>query len=97
MNWQLFMTFLAITIVLIVTPGPIVTLVIATSATEGVRAGLATVAGTSLGTALLLAAMCAVSVIMAAVSDSTWAIAAGMGRAWFLTPSRANCSAGCPD
>jgi threonine/homoserine/homoserine lactone efflux protein len=55
MNWQLFTTFLVITVVLILAPGPIVTLVIATSATKGVRAGLVTVAGTCSGTALVLA------------------------------------------
>jgi len=178
MNWELFAAFLLITTVLIVTPGPIVTLVIATGASQGIRAGLATVAGTSLGNALLLVmiaaglswvlknavelfellrwvgagylvwlgiqawrhagestvappsrrvnfsrgfvvallnpktiafftaflpqfvdpslpatqqlvAMCAVSVLLATVSDSAWAIAAGLGRAWFLAPSRA--------
>jgi threonine/homoserine/homoserine lactone efflux protein len=57
MNWQLFTTFLVFTVVLILAPGPIVTLVIATSARRGPRAGLATVAGTSAGTALLLTAI----------------------------------------
>ena len=57
MNWQLFTTFLVFTVVLILAPGPIVTLVIATSASRGPRAGLATVAGTSSGTALLLTAI----------------------------------------
>ncbi|HEX4585652.1 MAG TPA: LysE family translocator [Burkholderiaceae bacterium] len=178
MNWQLFAGFLAITIVLILTPGPIVTLVISTSATKGVRAGLVTAAGTSAGNAALLAAigcglnwvlshavyvfellrwigvayliwlgvqawrnagraeppstgnrvqfwrgflvaltnpktiafftaflpqfvdpalpaarqlaaMCVVSVVLAAISDSCWAIASGMGRAWFMKPGRA--------
>ena len=179
MNPELFAAFLVMTFVLIITPGPIVTLVIATGATEGIRAGLATVARTVLGNALLvgaiafgltwilkssyllfeiirwagaayliwigirawrgagksdrippppqrvhfsrgflvavsnpktaafftaflpqfvdpalpaefqLAAMCAVSVLMAAVTDSGWAITAGLGRAWFIKPQRA--------
>ena len=55
MNWQLFTTFLLFTVVLILVPGPIVTLVIATSAGKGVRAGLVTVAGTSTGTSIVLA------------------------------------------
>ena len=38
MNWDLFAAFLFITAVLVVTPGPIVTLVIATGAREGTRA-----------------------------------------------------------
>ncbi len=55
MNWELFATFLLITMVLVVTPGPIVTLVIATGASQGVRAALITVMGTSAGNAVLLA------------------------------------------
>src|SRR5215211_4358893 len=175
MNPELFAAFLVITFVLVITPGPIVTLVIATGATQGIKAGLATVAGTVLGTALLvsaiafgltwilkssyvlfeiirwagaayliwigiqawrgagkvdriapphrvhvsrgflvavsnpktaafftaflpqfvdptlsadfqLAVMCAVSVLMAAITDSGGAIAAGLGRAWFIKP-----------
>jgi threonine/homoserine/homoserine lactone efflux protein len=54
MNWHLFSAFLLITLVLVLTPGPIVTLVIATGATRGVRAGLVTVAGSTLGNALLI-------------------------------------------
>ncbi len=55
MNWQLFTAFLLITLVLFLIPGPIVTLVIATSVSKGLRAGLITVAGTSCGTGVLLA------------------------------------------
>src|SRR5262249_50060909 len=57
MNWELFAAFLVITTILVLTPGPIVTLVIATGAREGIRAGLTTVAGTTLGNAILLAAI----------------------------------------
>src|ERR1700683_811659 len=178
MNWQLFAGFLAVTVVLLLTPGPIVTLVIATTATQGLRAGLTTVAGTTLGNAVLLAAialgltwvvahamylfellrwagasylvwlgarawpgagrspaapgsgrvhfsrgflvalcnpktivfftaflpqfidrrlpaapqllaMCLVTVLLAGISDSCWAIASGAGRAWFAHPRRA--------
>jgi homoserine/homoserine lactone efflux protein len=178
MNAELFTTFLLITVVLIIVPGPIVTLVISTGATRGVRAALTTVAGTTLGNAVLLtaialglnwvhahadllfnalrltgaaylvwlgmqawrhageererlkesgrarflrgllvalsnpktivfftaflpqfidsrlpagpqlAAMCVASVLIAGVSDCVWAIAAGMGRAWFMKPAR---------
>jgi homoserine/homoserine lactone efflux protein len=179
MNIELFTAFLLITIVLIITPGPIVTLIIATGATQGPRAALTTAAGTTLGNALLLsaiafgldwvhahadllfdalrwtgaaylvwlgvqawrhageggrkpldsgrtrfarglavalsnpktivfftaflpqfldprlpagpqlAAMCVVSVLLAGVSDCAWAVAAGLGRAWFMKPARA--------
>ena len=175
MNWELFTGFLLITIVLILVPGPIVTLVISTGATRGIRAALVTVAGTSSGNAALLTAialglnwvlghaiylfellrwagavylvwlgirawrgagralpvlagnhvhfwrgflvalsnpktlafftaflpqfldptlpverqllvMCAVSVTLGSILDSGWAIAAGLGRAWFMKP-----------
>jgi homoserine/homoserine lactone efflux protein len=35
-----------------------------------------------------LAVMCVVTVILAGVSDCAWAVAAGMGRAWFMKPKR---------
>jgi len=35
-----------------------------------------------------LTVMCAVTVLLAAVSDGCWAIASGLGRAWFMTPAR---------
>jgi threonine/homoserine/homoserine lactone efflux protein len=54
MNWHLFSAFLLITLILVLTPGPIVTLVIATGATRGVRAGLITVIGSTIGNALLI-------------------------------------------
>jgi homoserine/homoserine lactone efflux protein len=178
MNWDLFAAFLVITAVLIVVPGPIVTLIIATGARQGLRAALVTVAGTSLGNAVLLAAialglgwvlrnaeqlfvvlrfvgaayliwlgiqawrhagavesvetskrvnftrgflvalsnpktiafftaflpqfvdptlpaapqlfvMCMVTALLAALSDSAWAVASSMGRAWLMRPAQA--------
>jgi homoserine/homoserine lactone efflux protein len=178
MNIELFTAYLLITVVLIIVPGPIVTLIISTGATRGVRAALTTVAGTTLGNALLLtaiavglnwvhahadllfttlrwtgaayliwlgvqtwrhagqggepvfetgrrrflrgvlvalsnpktivfftaflpqfidprlaagpqlAAMCVTSVLIAGAFDCAWAVAASMGRAWFMKPSR---------
>ena len=55
MNWHLFSAFLFITVLLFLTPGPIVTLVVTTGATNGARAALLTVAGASTGNAVLLA------------------------------------------
>lgn len=55
MNWHLFSAFLLITMLLVLTPGPIVTLLIATGASRGLRAALQTVIGTTLGNAVLLA------------------------------------------
>jgi homoserine/homoserine lactone efflux protein len=57
MNLELFSAFLLITLVLVIAPGPVVTLVIATGATQGTRAALITVAGSTLGNALLIAAI----------------------------------------
>jgi homoserine/homoserine lactone efflux protein len=54
MNFQLFFAFLLITFVLVIVPGPIVTLVISTGATRGTRAALITVAGSTVGNALLI-------------------------------------------
>ena len=179
LNPDLFLAFVLITTVLLVTPGPIVTLVVATGAAHGIRAALAAVFGTVIGNALLLASigfgltwilgistllfeairwagvaylvslgvqafrnagrtgelrapqgrvhvwrglvvamsnpktvafftaflpqfvdpslpagvqlatMCAASVVLAAITDSAWAVAAGLGRRWFLAPERA--------
>ncbi len=54
MNPQLFTAFLLITVVLFLTPGPIVTLTIATAARSGTRAALLSVAGATTGNALLI-------------------------------------------
>lgn len=180
MNWELFAAFLVITSIMVITPGPIVTLVIATGASQGIRAALITVIGTTLGNAILIAAiafglsfvvkyaavlfeilrwvgaayliwlgiqawrhagenaaaaapprghvhvwrgfavalsnpktiafftaflpqfidptlpvdrqlavMCSVTVVGAALTDAGWAVAAGLGRAWFMTSWRA--------
>ena len=55
MNAHLFSAFLLITIVLFLTPGPIVTLTVATAARSGTRAALLSVAGSTTGNALLIA------------------------------------------
>ena len=55
-NPELFATYLFAVVVLILMPGPIVTLVIANSLAYGQRTGLATVAGASSGNAVLVAA-----------------------------------------
>jgi homoserine/homoserine lactone efflux protein len=57
MNLELFSAFLLIMFVLVIVPGPVVTLVIATGATQGTRAALITMAGSTLGNALLIGAI----------------------------------------
>ena len=54
-NPELFTAYLVATVALILLPGPIVTLVVANSVAHGTRTGLATVAGTTTGNALLVA------------------------------------------
>ena len=54
MNWQLFSAFLVIAAVLFITPGPIVTLIVATGARQGAKAALMTVAGATSGNAVLV-------------------------------------------
>lgn len=56
MNVELFSAFCVAVAVLILMPGPIVTLVVANSLSHGTRTGLATVAGSSTGNAMLVAA-----------------------------------------
>lgn len=55
MDIHLFLTFCAAAAILVVIPGPVVTLVVANSLSHGTRTGLTTVAGTSIGSALLVA------------------------------------------
>ncbi len=70
MNLELFTAFLLITVVLFLTPGPIVTLILATGARQGTRAALSTVAGASAGNAVLLAGIAfGLSWILKASSD----------------------------
>src|SRR5262245_61830154 len=57
MNWELFRAFLVIPAVLVVTRGPIETRFIPPGAREGARAAVTSVAGTTLGNAVLLAAI----------------------------------------
>jgi threonine/homoserine/homoserine lactone efflux protein len=54
MNPHLFVTYCLAAIVLVILPGPIVTLVVANSLSQGTRKGLATVAGASVGNTILI-------------------------------------------
>jgi len=55
MSPELFLAYLAATIVIVVVPGPTVTLIIANSLRHGTRAGLLNVAGTQVGIGLMIA------------------------------------------
>ncbi len=55
MSPELYAAYLAACVVLVLVPGPTVTLTIANSLKHGTRAGLLSVAGTQLGLAAMLA------------------------------------------
>lgn len=70
MNVELFTAFCLAVTVLILMPGPIVTLVVANSLSHGTRTGLATVAGSTAGNAVLVAAgAVGLSTMLALLSD----------------------------
>ncbi len=55
MALHLYLAFVAACIVLVIVPGPTVTLIVANSLRHGTRAGLLNIAGTQLGLALMIA------------------------------------------
>jgi len=56
MNLHLYLAYCLAVVILVLIPGPVVTLVVANSLRHGSRSGLATVAGASIGNAILLGA-----------------------------------------
>ena len=73
MSVQLLLAFAATCVLLALTPGPNMALIVANTASHGLRAGLATLAGTATGLVLLVTAaaigMTSVVVLMAAWFD----------------------------
>ncbi|MDE2007217.1 MAG: LysE family translocator [Rhodospirillales bacterium] len=84
MNPHLFLAFCFAVTLLILMPGPIVTLVVANSLRHGRRTGLATVAGASLGNALLIAAAAAGLVAFFALVGALFAAIRWIGAAWLI-------------
>jgi threonine/homoserine/homoserine lactone efflux protein len=67
---ELYLAFVLASVLLALTPGPAMSLIMANGASFGVRAGLATVAGNTLGLALLVTAtVLGMSSIMAVMSE----------------------------
>ena len=54
MSFEIYFAYLAACVVIIIVPGPTVTLIIANSLSHGMRAGLLNVAGTQMGIALMI-------------------------------------------
>jgi threonine/homoserine/homoserine lactone efflux protein len=55
MSLELYLAYLLACFIVVIVPGPTVTLIVANSITHGARAGLLNVAGTQLGLALMMA------------------------------------------
>jgi threonine/homoserine/homoserine lactone efflux protein len=69
-NAELFAAFVAASVVLVLIPGPIVTLVIAHSIANGTRTGLTSVAGATLGNAVLaMGAVFGLTAVLAVMAD----------------------------
>lgn len=86
MPLDLYLAFVAATVVLILIPGPNVTLLVATSVTYGPRRALVTLAGTSTAIALQLAVVAAgmTSLIPALAEGFGWLRWAGAGYLLYL-------------
>jgi threonine/homoserine/homoserine lactone efflux protein len=57
MTLELYLTYVAACILIVIVPGPTVTVIIANSLAHGARAGLKNVAGTQVGLALMIAVL----------------------------------------
>jgi len=84
MNAHLFLTFCTAAVILILIPGPVVTLVVANSLSHGARTGLATVAGTSIGNTLLVAIAAAGLVTVFSLLSEVFAIVRWAGAAYLI-------------
>ncbi|HEV2271746.1 MAG TPA: LysE family translocator [Steroidobacteraceae bacterium] len=84
MNLHLFAAFCLAVAILVVLPGPIVTLVIANSLRHGRQVGLATVAGASIGNAILLAATAVGLVTFFALLSEVFEIIRWAGAAYLI-------------
>ncbi|HEY7888400.1 MAG TPA: LysE family translocator [Steroidobacteraceae bacterium] len=84
MNPHLFAAFCLAVALLVVLPGPIVTLVVANSLRHGRRVGFATVAGASLGNAILLGATAVGLVTFFAWLSEVFEIVRWVGAAYLI-------------
>lgn len=84
MHPHLFAAFCLAVAILVVLPGPIVTLVIANSLNHGRQVGLATVAGASVGNALLLGATAIGLVAFFALLSEVFEVIRWVGAAYLI-------------
>lgn len=84
MDIHLFLAFCLAVTILVLVPGPIVTMVVANSLSHGTRTGLTTVAGASIGNALLLAAAAAGVLTFFAFLSEAFVIVRWAGAAYLI-------------
>ena len=84
MNLHLFAAYCLAVLILVLLPGPVVTLVVANSLSHGRRSGLATVAGASLGNAILLCATAVGLIAFFALLSRVFDIVRWVGAAYLI-------------
>ncbi len=84
MNLHLYAAYCLAVVVLLVLPGPVVTLVVAHSLSHGSRRGLATVAGATLGNAILLVASAVGLIAFFALLSEIFDVVRWVGAAYLI-------------
>lgn len=84
MNLHLYLAYCLAVAILVLIPGPIVTLVIANSLSHGSRTGLVTVVGASFGDAILLTATAIGLVAFFALLNEVFEIARWLGAVYLI-------------
>ena len=84
MNPHLFAAYCLAVTILVLIPGPVVTLVVANSLRQGSRSGLATVAGASIGNAILLGATAVGLIAFFALLSEVFEIVRWVGAAYLI-------------
>ncbi len=84
MNLHLFLAFCLAAAVLALLPGPVVTLVVANSLSQGTRNGLATVAGAGAGNSLLITAAAVGLIAFFALISEVFAVVRLAGAAYLI-------------
>lgn len=83
-NLHLFLAYCLAVAILLLMPGPVVTLVVANSLSHGSRSGLATVAGASIGNAILLGATAVGLVAFFAVMSKIFEVVRWVGALYLI-------------
>ncbi len=84
MSLHLFLAYCLAVAILVLIPGPVVMLVVARSLSDGIRSGLAAVAGASLGNAILLIATAAGLIAFFAVLSEIFEVVRWAGAVYLI-------------